>query len=314
MIFTQQQIEEIKRIIDYHSTFLIATNIGVDVLTKEDTKLLNSFGTQVKELYTEFPPALKSFFFGRLSAQLSNYQAGQVTYDDFLKYLKQGQYVPLSPIEENEFNIAKRSSYKNIKTLSNRMQDDLEGIILEEDNNRRVDYQKVFKREVKKAVIDRKALTNIVSEMGEQTGNWNRDWGRLVDTEMNNIFQRGRSQTILKRSGEEAKVFKDVYSGACRHCIRLYLTSGIGSQPKLFTLEELTNNGSNIGRKVKDWKATLDGIHPFCRCNLREQQPGKTEWNEETQSFKYPKKEKEKEKKTERPKVKVQVGDKIFMV
>lgn len=76
-------------------------------------------------------------------------------------------------------------------------------------------------------------------------------------------LQLEKNQTLLIRRGG-----KLVWSGNCKHCVRLYLTSGIGSEPKIFKLSELIANGSNIGKKVADWKPTLDPIHPYCRCNL----------------------------------------------
>ena len=60
------------------------------------------------------------------------------------------------------------------------------------------------------------------------------------------------------------KVFKDVFVGGCRHCIRLYLTGGIGSQPKIFKISDLIANGDNIGVKVNDWKPVISSTHPHC--------------------------------------------------
>ena len=99
--------------------------------------------------------------------------------------------------------------------------------------------------------------------------------------------------------------------GACRHCIRLYLTQGMGSQPKIYTLKQFLENGSNIGRKVDDWKAVLESTHPWCRCNLQYVPEG-TIWNEEKKMFVYPEKY---ERKIERKsKVIITVGTKRFEV
>lgn len=312
MIFTQDQIQEILDILEYHSIFIISSNLGTDILNKNDIEILHNFDISVQRLYEEFPPAIKNFFFGRLTAQLSDYQAGRITYNDFLEYINRGQYIPLSRREKNELDVARNTTYNHIKTFSNRMKDQVKGIISEEDSKRLTDYEKVFRKEIEEAIVNRKSIGNIISNIGHITGDWNRDWGRLVDTEMNNIFQRGRAQTFMNQYGENAKVYKDVYPGACRHCIRLYLTNGIGSQPRIFTLQQLIDNGTNIGRKVVDWKATLDGIHPFCRCNLHYLIPGKTKWDEENQKFIYPEKF---ERKVERKsKIKIKVGAKTFEV
>lgn len=116
---------------------------------------------------------------------------------------------------------------------------------------------------------------------------------------------------IERSHGTEAKVYKTVYELACRHCIRLYLTNGIGSQPILFTVAELVANGSNIGRKVADWKAVVESTHPFCRCNLSYVMDG-YKWNKEKKDF-VPSSD-WKRKVERKSKVKINWGDKIIEV
>ena len=79
----------------------------------------------------------------------------------------------------------------------------------------------------------------------------------------------------------------------------------------MFKLVDLIANGDNIGRKAKDWAPTLQGIHPFCRCQLRYLPKGYV-WDEERQIFAPPKDYKPKIER--RSKVKIYVGDKIFEV
>lgn len=309
MIFTPTEIQNILQIIDYHTTFVISTQIGTDVLNNNDKDILKRFGVNWQQLTTKYPPYYQMYLWGRLSGALSNYQAGQVNYSDFKKYIGKGQYIPLSRREKNELEIAKNISVGHIKLFQSRIKDSVSHDILEEDSRRRLEYEKVFKKEIERGIVDRKSIQSIISEIGNKTGKWNYDWNRLIDTECNNIFQRGRAQTLIDKYGEDTLVYKNVYPGACQECIRLYLTKGIGSQPILFKLSDLIDNGSNVGRKRKDWKATLDGIHSFCRCTLI-YVPNGYEWNDETQKFEPPK---EFKRKVERKsKIKIQVGDKEF--
>lgn len=311
MIFTDAQIDEILSLIDYQTAFLVGANMGTDMLSKDERAILNKFDISVEKLYQKFPPAVQSFFFGRLSAMLSDYQAKQIGYDDFIKYLNKGQYIPLSSREKSELNVLKKMSTTHIRSFGSRMKSSVNGIILEEDSKQRADYDKVLRNELKQGVVDKKSLRDITSEIGKKTGDWSKDWDRIVDTEMNNIYQQGRAQTIIDTSSIEAKVYKMPYHDACRHCIRLYLTSGVGSKPRVFTLEELIANGTNVGRKVADWKAVLGSMHPHCRCHLVHVLPGQV-WNEEKQMFEFPKKIENKV--ARKSKVKVTVGDKVFNV
>ena len=85
-----------------------------------------------------------------------------------------------------------------------------------------------------------------------------------METELNNVWQLGRAQTIEERQGKEALVFKDVFAGGCRSCIKLYTTDGIGSKPRVFKLSELQANGDNIGKKQTDWLPVIGSTHPHC--------------------------------------------------
>ena len=114
---------------------------------------------------------------------------------------------------------------------------------------------------------------------------------------------------LLDRYGKDHKVYKQVFEQACRHCIKLHLTNGLGSKPILFTLEQIINNGSNIGKKVDDWKATTDGVHPYCRCFIISVLP-RQEWNDKTQKFEYPKDQEP----IRQSKIKVTIDDKIFYI
>jgi hypothetical protein len=78
-----------------------------------------------------------------------------------------------------------------------------------------------------------------------------------------------------------------IWTGNCRHCIKAYLTNGIGSQPKIFKLSTLEANGTNVGKKVNDWLPVVGGMHPYCRCNLHKLLSGQ-EWDEEKKEFRFP--------------------------
>ena len=304
MIFTPQQIEQILRIVEYNNTFLIATSLGVDVLTDEDKDLLASFGVDPEELFDKFPPAVKSFFWGRLTAKLGDLQSNKVSYDNFVKYLERGQYIPLSLAEKNELRIAKQKTYTHIKNIGNKTKDTVRGIINEEDEKQRLNYEKVIKKELVRGVVDRKSIQGIISNIATKLEDWKKDWGRLVETEMQDIYNRGRLRTFLDEFGAEALVYKETYPDACKHCIKLHLTAGIGSKPILYKISGLIANGTNIGKKVKEWKATVGPVHPWCRCDLRHAPKG-TVWNKESGRFEYPKDKEPKRK----AKVKIYVGD-----
>lgn len=311
MIFTQQQIEEILNLLEFHNLFVISTNFGVDILTPQDKNILRSFGVDLDKMSEDIPLFDKMFYFGRLTGLLSDLSGQQIEYNDFLEFIKRGQYIPLNKRERFELDIAKRATYTHLKGLKQRAKQDLESIILNEEKLARQAYETAISEETQKGVEYRKSVQSIVSDLGKRVGTWQHDWNRIVDTEMNNIFQAGRAEVFREIGGEDTLVYKTVYPQACRHCIRLYLKGGIGSEPIVYKLSDLIKNGTNIGKKVAEWKAVVGSTHPFCRCTLKRVPKGYI-WSKEKQDFVIPKNFERRVIRTS--KIKMKVGDKEFSV
>jgi hypothetical protein len=299
-MFTYQQIEEVIRSIDYHYSMIIGINLGTDILTFEDRLLLQNYGVDIDKLVESYPPYLRMFYLGRLSSILRDEQLRLLNINDFNIYLKQGQFIPLSKREKKEYEISREITYNHIKGLGRRSSDGVRDIMLE------VNRKNILKEEISEGIEKRRTIKQVISEIGHKTEDWNRDWHRIVETEMANIYNQGIISGLLEKYGENHKVYKQVYQQACRHCIRLYTTNGINSEPRVFTLKEIIGNGSNIGRKVNDWLAVVDATHPFCRCHIYSVFPNQV-WNEGLQGFVYTKQD---ESKWSEGVIKIKVGNK----
>lgn len=309
MIFSQEQIEGILNIIDFQHSLFIGVNIGVDILTKEDKKLLKKYGIDLESIKTDFTPFEQEFYFGRLSVALGAQNASTLVYNDFLKYLRRGQYIPLNTREKETLGFLKQRTYSHIKNLGQKVKQTTNGIIIEEDQATRDAYEKTIKDSLERAIIERDTVNSVVSEIGHATSDWSRDIGRIVATEMQSAFSEGRSAEIEKEAGKEAEVFKETYAQVCRFCLKAYNTNGYGSKPVVFKLNELRANGTNIGRKQVDWKPVISAHHPFCRCLIRYKPKGYV-WNDELKMFTAPKIDKGKPKKG----IKISVGEKVFNI
>jgi hypothetical protein len=308
------QIENILRQISKNILLYISANLGEAVLTEADHTLLTSYGISKDVLGVDFPPYYRMYLLGRLTQTLGDTNSSSLSYSDFETYLRKGQYEPLTPFEEIQYTLARHATYAHLKNLDNRVRTEVEDSITRVLT--RTEYENIIKQEIESGVKDRKSVGEIISDIGHRTTDWKKDLGRIVDTEMNNIFQKGRAVQISKKNpGKDPLVYKDVYEGACRHCIQLYLTQGIGSAPKVFHLSELTANGTNIGKKVDAWKATITGVHPWCRCTLRDL-PADMIWDKERKQFIYDEsKLKEQEERLGlKGKIKITVGDKEYII
>lgn len=307
MKLSPKQIQELFNIIEMNHLIYIGQVVGTDILTPEDIKLLGKFGVDIDSVKQDWPELEQSFYWGRLAQAVGNY-AGQITYNDFTEYLKRGQYIPLNQTEKYALKYVKQNTYTHIRGLGDKIKVSMNGVVTENDPLLRASYEEVIRNAAERTIIERDSLQNMVLEIGHRTGDWKRDLGRIVDTEMQNAYQFGRAEQIKREQGSLSKVYKHVFPGACAHCIRLYTTNGIGSQPIVFTLQELQANGTNIGKKVKDWKAVISATHPWCRCELMFLPEGYV-WDEDKGMF-VPKKEENRQPKG----ITIYVGDKVFKV
>lgn len=288
-MFTPDQIQELIRIIQFNHIIFGIDMVGAVDISTDDTDLLKKFGIDYKSF--KFPGMSQleqAFHFGRLASALGNVQTKTISYPDFRKFVQAGGHRPLTVHEEAILKSIKTQSFNAVKGLGNKISDQFTQVVGATEAKRRASYEKILREELSEGVINKKSVAEIVLDLGRKSGDWERDLGRLVETEMHNAYEEGRASTIQDKYGADAKVFKDVYPGACRHCIRLYLTSGIGSEPIIFKLSTLRENGTNVGRKPEDWKAVVGSTHPFCRCTMHDYDDA-YEWNPEKRAFSTPK-------------------------
>ena len=62
-------------------------------------------------------------------------------------------------------------------------------------------------------------------------------------------------------------------SNVCPYCRAAYIMPD-GMTPRVYRLSDLMAAGTNVGRKAKAWQATIDTMHPQCRCTFHTLPPG----------------------------------------
>jgi len=305
-MFSPNQIAELLAIVDRYTLGFLAHSVGSDLLTGEDHKTLANAGFDLQTLkgLNGKLSIDAAFKFGMLSDALQNNTAKTMSYDQFKKFLASGKHIPLNKVEQGALNSLKHQMTSEVKRLSSNVKKDINDKLVYIDKNNRVKYSKVVMNEAKRTIIERRSVAQFAGELGKQTGKWNKDLGRVAEYVMHEAFNEGRLSSIERKGG---KVYFDVFQGSCVHCARLYLKNGPGSEPRLFDIDDLRTNGTNAGKKVANWLATVGPIHPFCRCTIN-QQPEGYEWNPATRAFDIPKKVQRKVQRTS--KVKITVGDK----
>jgi hypothetical protein len=311
MIFTPKQIQELLDLIEFNHIMFGVEFLGKEPLEPKDVDLLHQFGVEIDDLDEESYVEI-AYKFGVISKAIGDPATSKMKYNDFKKWIRSGGYIPLSDQEKLTVSYLKRKSFSYLKKLGQIIGSNVIEILTNADNKRRYKVEKLIKKELSQGVENRKSFQEIMLNLGNKTGDWQRDWGRIVETELNSAYQEGRADDIQKNNpGKDPLVCKIPRKTACRHCIQAYLTKGLGSQPRIFKLSQLRNNGTNIGLKVSDWKPVICSHHPWCYCELIEVPEGYV-WNSEKQMFVPP--ENFVRKVERKSKIKITIGDKNYEI
>jgi hypothetical protein len=109
---------------------------------------------------------------------------------------------------------------------------------------------------------------------------WRNRWKLIVDTELARASNYGAMDAILynnkENPPEEIVVYKvgPMDGAVCDECKKFWFWND-GITPRVYKMSELIAGGSNIGRKRRDWKPTIDNTHPNERhFILQELKPG----------------------------------------
>ena len=287
MLFDKAKILSTK--INENILSLIQSVYGNQVLTSAEINTLDKMGVDTGEKHGLIDHA---FYFAFLTQTLPKKFLDSINYSKF-RSLFNSQRILIPPTEREKISlqIIRNRAANDLKGLGNRIDQKTQQILIEVDQEQRKQYEAIINKEAAKSLRNRESIKQLVSRLGHATKDWTRDFGRIADFVNHLAFDEGIVAVLERQYGEDAEVYKDVYDKACRHCIRLYLTDGVGSEPKIFTIKELRSNGTNIGRNVDEWKPVVGATHPWCRCTTTHK-PKNREWSAETKSFSIiPKKE-----------------------
>jgi hypothetical protein len=303
MIFTEAQIRRLIESID-KKIVLFSAQLGTNLLNESERELLKSMGLNLNKLYLQHKdPLFLQYQLGMLAKVIGKSEVNKISKNKLASIIKEGKHIPLTPSEKYALDSVKRQSLSDIRSLKGRIYNDVNGSILSNERDNRLAQEQVIRKEIERGVVERKSRREVAQELGNKTGDWARNFNRIVQYVSHQAFAEGKIAIAERKYGEEARIWMDVYSGACKHCIKAYLTAGIGSKPKVFTVKKLKANGTNIGRKVADWQAVIPPQHPQCRCSPNLLEEGE-EWNEEKNDFIVPK-DKDYESKIRKTKIEV---------
>lgn len=313
LILTQKQIEEVMNIVDRHHSLFITTNIGVDYLSQFERRTLIDAGIDIDKWKGKRGKVEEAYAFGMLTAAISDERAKNMNYKEFKKFMQSKNFIPLTSKEQAAIDHLKYQTHSDVKYLNNKIKGDINSILINQDKILNAKLGDITREAAIKTVEMRGSVRDMISEMGTKTGMWESNLGRIAEYTLHNAYEEGRAASLEKEYGKDVLVYKDVYPGACFHCIKHYLTAGIGSRPIVFKLDDLKANGSNVGRKVGQWLPTLDSLHFHCRCTVNEVPEGYI-WSDEKGSFIRGRPTITNERVKNRKKVSIKIGEDTYLV
>ena len=265
-MFSAKQIRELVAIIDLTHFAFIGENIGSTQLTTYEINLLKRHGINTT-LFPKMGAADLAFRFGLIADALGKKEAQNMSFPNFKKFLDNQGYLPYTKQEEYAIDHIKHRMTDDVRGLSSRIKHDITNMNAEEARRKHKKYRKIVDTASKHAVADNSSVTTLANNIHAKLGNWSRDFDRIADYTLHEAFDMGKAMSIWEKSGEDSRVYKEVFAGACKHCIKAYTSSGIGSRPRVFKLSAIMSNGTNIGRKNDDSLPIIGPHHPFCFIN-----------------------------------------------
>lgn len=258
---TKRQVELLKKIISEHMNIIMQLTTGGGGGKPPSPEMLKKLGLpkEITDLITD------SYKYGKASV-LSGKSLEKMSEKDAQKLIDS---LKLTPAQKRAVEFAQINAQTHLDNLQARITSTVLSIAIQDQSN----MYNAVKDVIPTAMADGTPRYQVIQQLREISGDWERDWHRVAHTEMWNAKINGEAQAIidgespLTNKGVDTKVFKRPAPNACPMCKKLYLENGT-NKPIVWKLSELMANGTNYGKKQSEWKATLGTLHPNCMCPL----------------------------------------------
>lgn len=261
MLITPEQLQEIRQIVADHHEALIADVLGREAVTPEQLRRLVDQGLITEEGDQPVDLAVDPYVLGQLLALAEQKRAANWSVEQLHAHLRKNP-LPLTETELQAMRMARERAGQYLRGLGNRVQTDVQAVLVEADAHLRERLRSEVRSATAQAIARRETARELRSELGWRTGDWTRDWDRIARTEQQAALREGQADALRRRYGPDVLVARIPMPDACAHCRELHL--GPDGQPRIFPLSVLTRNGTNVGRKVAEWRSTVGPVHPHC--------------------------------------------------
>jgi hypothetical protein len=210
MLLTEQQLYQIRQIVEDHHAAFIINAIGQDAVDPKVVQRLKDKGlVNVKVNSIE-----DSYLYGQILAMMDDPKFAKMSYEQFKSYIQKNP-IPLNPIERRAVQFAQIQAGQYCRGLGNLVGATIGSAAIEADAVQRQKLRDTIKTKTAENIARRESLQKLKSELGWATRDWARDWRRIANTEKQNAMQRGVADQYAKRYGGDVSVAKRPMPDAC---------------------------------------------------------------------------------------------------
>ena len=243
-----EKIKAAQRIIKKFHAKIIFRVIGPEALTEEELALVPK-GTR------HIDSQEKAYKYGRTLAR------GETKESQTLKTTSQKFEAKLPESAESSSLSLKTESTSWFRKLGEKVSAQFISIVSDADRRWRSKMLSTVGDTLKDSIERKKSIGEITTALGQNVGEWTKDWERIAVTEKVRAMNQGVADQYREEFGDPF-VFIRPAPTACPQCKAKYL--GPDGFPRIFELSKLEANGSNVGRKQKEWEAVVPPMHPHC--------------------------------------------------
>lgn len=275
LLLRPAEVEKLVRIVRLHHAAFLVEAFGPEAagLDQDSLRELVRLGLLTAEdAAGQGPdPVGDAWLAGMVLARLRDLQDQADTVGEALSYDQvedelRRDPVALGPVERRALQAARNSAGQYCRGLGNTVDEELRVVAIEADDAQAAWFREHVEEATAEAIARRATVDHLRSELGHRTEDWARDLERIAATELKNAHLEGVASYLEEEEGDQVLVAKLPNPGACESCREAYTTDGV--TPRVFTLQALRANGSNVGRKARERKPVVESHHPHCDCEL----------------------------------------------
>jgi hypothetical protein len=260
-MLTAVDLKEIRALVKSHMDALTLLSFGSDVaaIDPEDVRALVDSGILDPAAIGALDPVTDLYALGFLSRRIAEagIEPSTLTIDAFRDTIAKNP-MPLTSIEQAAIDYANAHAGQYAVGFGDARASDVMNAVLEDEARARI------REQTAEAIAGRETPGALASRLGEVSQDWDRDWSRVAATEMQDAHNQGYADSMERDFGADVRVSMVTNPDACQKCLEMFLDGD--NRPKVFRLSQLRANGTNKGRKQKEWLPTLGPLHPWCHC------------------------------------------------